>query len=129
MLHILMVDDEPDLDVLIQQRFRRLVKDGQVKLSFARDGQKAMDLLEETKVTDPIGLVITDLNMPQMNGIELLLQAKKDFHNTKIFVISAYSDQESVNNAKNAGADGFLFKPLNFKDLEEIVHAEMQARQ
>ena len=115
MLHILMVDDEPDLDMLIQQRFRREVKAGQFSFSFARNGERALDIL---KSKPDISLVVTDLNMPEMNGIELLIQVKKSFPEKKMIVISAYSDQDSIKTATNAGADGFLFKPLNFQDFE-----------
>lgn len=115
MLHILMVDDEPDLDMLIQQRFRREVKEGQFGFSFARNGESALNVLKENP---DISLVVTDLNMPEMNGIELLIQVKKRFPEKKMIVISAYSDQDSIKTATNAGADGFLFKPLNFQDFE-----------
>jgi len=110
-----MVDDEPDLDMLIQQRFRREVKAGQFSFSFARNGERALDIL---KSKPDISLVVTDLNMPEMNGIELLIQVKKSFPEKKMIVISAYSDQDSIKTATNAGADGFLFKPLNFQDFE-----------
>ncbi len=116
MLHVLMVDDEPDLDMLIQQRFRRETKAGQFKFSFARNGERALDTL---KANPDIALVVTDLNMPEMNGIELLLQVKKAFPDKKMIVISAYSDQDSIKTATHAGADGFLFKPLNFKEFEQ----------
>lgn len=111
-----MVDDEPDLDLMIQQRFRHEVKGGQFQFSFARNGELALKTLE---TNSDIALVVTDLNMPEMNGIELLIQVKKGFPDKKIIVISAYSDQDSIKTATNAGADGFLFKPLNFKEFEQ----------
>ena len=120
MLHILMVDDEPDLDLLIQQRFRRDVQANRLKFTFARNGECALKELEQHP---QIGLIVTDLNMPKMNGIELLLQVKKLYPNKKMLVISAYSDQDSIKTAKNAGADGFLFKPLNFKEFDEKILA------
>ena len=118
MLHILMVDDEPDLDMLIQQRFRRDIKAGRLQFTFARNGERALQQLESHS---EIGLIVTDLNMPEMNGIELLLQVKKLYPSKRMIVISAYSDQESIKTAKNAGADGFLFKPLNFKEFDEKI--------
>ncbi len=124
MLHILMVDDEPDLDMLIQQRFRRAVKAGDIKLSFARNGLLALKSLSEQKKTTPIDLVISDLNMPEMNGLELLLKANFLYPQVKFYIISAYSDQESIQKAKNSGAKGFLVKPLNFKELDEIIDKE-----
>lgn len=118
MLHILMVDDEPDLDLLIQQRFRRDVKEGRLKFTFARNGERALKELEQHP---EIALIVTDLNMPEMNGIELLLQVKKLYSDKKMIVISAYSDQDSIKTAQNAGADGFLFKPLSFKEFQEKI--------
>ena len=118
MLHILMVDDEPDLDMLIQQRFRREVKEGEFRFYFARNGERALEVLNKHP---DISLIVTDLNMPEMNGIELLLQVKKNFPEIKMIVISAYSDQDSIKTATNAGADGFLFKPLNFQDFEHRI--------
>ncbi|HBN22167.1 MAG TPA: hypothetical protein DD412_02890 [Holosporales bacterium] len=118
MLHILMVDDEPDLDMLIQQRFRREIREGQFSFSFSRNGERALEILRENP---DISLIVTDLNMPEMNGIELLIQVKKSFPEKKMIVISAYSDQDSIKTATNAGADGFLFKPLNFQDFEHRI--------
>jgi sigma-B regulation protein RsbU (phosphoserine phosphatase) len=119
MLNILMVDDEPDLDLLIQQRFRQDIKAHRLSFTFARHGTQALTILAGDKAFD---LVVTDLNMPEMNGIELLLQVKKHYPNVKMLVISAYSDQENIRMATNAGADGFLFKPLNFQEFEEKIH-------
>lgn len=119
MLNILMVDDEPDLDILIQQRFRKEIRDQQIAFTFARNGGQAIRLLKDTL----FDMVVTDLNMPEMNGIELILQAKKLYPDIHMFVISAYSDQDNIRLATNAGADGFLFKPLNFKEFEEKINS------
>ena len=121
MLRVLMVDDEPDLDFLIQQRFRKHVKEDKLSLNFARNGIEALKFIETLPSDQIPNIVVTDLNMPEMNGLELLIQLKKKFENLDVFIVSAYSDQESVKTAKAAGAKGFLFKPLNFKDLEAII--------
>lgn len=124
MLHILMVDDEPDLDMLIKQRFRHSVKVGDLKLSFARNGLVALESLAEYQKETPVDLVVSDLNMPEMNGMELLLKGKPLYPEVKFYIISAYSDQESIQKAKSAGADGFLVKPLDFKELDSIIEHE-----
>lgn len=115
MLSILMVDDEPDLDLLIQQRFYKEIKSNQYKFLFARHGEEALRYLEQNP---DVQLVITDLNMPQMNGIQLLLNVKKKAPDKKVIVMSAYSDQENIETAKKAGACDFLVKPLNFQTFE-----------
>lgn len=126
MLRILMVDDEPDLDLLIQQRFRKKVKEGQMSLTFARHGLEAIEHIDHADApSQRPHIVITDLNMPEMNGLELLIHIKKMRPEILVYIVSAYSDQDSVRTAKNAGADGFLFKPLNFSELDEIVDAHL----
>lgn len=110
-----MVDDEPDLDILIQQRFRKEIKDGTYEFFFARNGALALDVIHRHPEID---LVLTDLNMPEMNGLELLLQLKKDSPGIKSLIISAYGDSESRSLAEKAGAEGFITKPIVFSELE-----------
>lgn len=116
MLHVLMVDDEPDLDLLVQQRFRREIADRTYKFSFARNGTQALSAL---KVNPDIKLVVTDLNMPEMNGIELMIQMRSKFPQVKNMVISAYSDQDSIATARRAGAIDFITKPVDFLEFEK----------
>ncbi len=116
MLHVLMVDDEPDLSVLIKQRFRKEINNNEYKFTFTYNGSDALEKLQETKDTD---LVITDLNMPKMNGLELLINIKKYYPDLDVMVMSAYSDPEVIKSAMNAGAVNFIFKPINFKNFNE----------
>jgi adenylate cyclase len=116
MLHVLMVDDEPDLDFLIQQRFRREISNGTYKFSFARNGMQALKTLEHSP---DIELVITDLNMPEMNGIQLMIQLRSHFPHVKNMVISAYSDGDSTATARRAGAIDFITKPIDFLEFEK----------
>jgi adenylate cyclase len=119
MKHVLMVDDEPDLDLLIQQRFRHEIADGTYKFSFARNGSQALQILANHP---DIQIVVTDLNMPEMNGVELLIQLRSRFPQIKNMVISAYSDGESVTTAKRAGATGFINKPIDFGEFERKLN-------
>lgn len=113
-----MVDDEPDLDFLIQQRFRIQISMKQLRFHFARNGSQALEILEK----EPnISLMVTDLNMPQMNGLELLLQTRIKFPKVTNVVISAYGDTKTIQEATAMGATHFLTKPLNFKIFEEIL--------
>jgi adenylate cyclase len=114
-LNILMVDDEPDLDLLIRQRFRKEISQGHYDFTFARNGREALAILQDHP---EIKIVVTDLHMPQMNGIELLIQVRNRFPHTKNLVISAYGDQQNVSMARNAGAIDFLTKPINFIEFE-----------
>jgi CheY-like chemotaxis protein len=119
-----MVDDEPDLDLLVQQRFRREISNGIYKFSFARNGTQALQTLE---VNPDIKLVVTDLNMPEMNGIELMIQLRSHFPHVKNMVISAYSDGDSIATARRAGAIDFITKPVDFGEFEQKLQHIKQA--
>lgn len=116
MLHVLMVDDEPDLDLLVQQRFRHEIGNETYKFSFARNGFQALQTL---KINPDIQLVVTDLNMPEMNGIELMIRLRTHFPAVKNMVISAYGDTDSIATARRAGALDFITKPVDFIEFEQ----------
>jgi DNA-binding NtrC family response regulator len=120
-----MVDDEPDLDLLIKQRFRREISKRTYKFSFARNGAQALRAL---KINPDIKLVVTDLNMPEMNGIELMIQLRSRFPQVKNMVISAYSDHDSITTARRAGAIDFITKPIDFVEFErKLEHIKYSA--
>lgn len=112
---ILMVDDEPDLDILVQQRFRREIQQGFYRFFFARHGRQALTIL---KIHPDVSIVVSDLNMPEMNGLELLLILKKDYPHLKVMMLSAYEDQENCSQAFKNGAYDFITKPIVFSELE-----------
>ena len=130
-LKILFVDDEPDLAPLIRQKFRRHVRDGLLLLEFAGDGVEALEMLD----TDPeIEIVVTDINMPRMDGLTLLGHLKESEHQQKAIVVTAYGDMENIRTAMNKGAFDFLTKPIDLSDLEvtlnnarEVVAKEREA--
>jgi len=117
--HLLIVDDEPDLELLIKQRLRKHINEGKYCLHFAANGLEALN-----KITaDPrINVVITDINMPIMNGLELLkkINEMKDTI-IKVIIISAYSDMSNLRTAMNGGAFDFLTKPIDLADLENTI--------
>ena len=115
---ILVVDDEPDLEALIVQRFRRQIRDGQFSFVFADDGVNALAMLAGSPDID---MVITDINMPRMDGLTLLglLQEREDLMSTVI--ISAYGDMPNIRTAMNRGAFDFITKPIDFADLETTI--------
>ena len=115
---ILFVDDEPKLESLVQQLFRRETQENKFAFTFALNGLEALDKLHADPETD---IVITDINMPEMDGLELLerLKALKPSLNPVLtaIVVSAYSDMKNIRKAMNAGAFDFLIKPLDFQDI------------
>ncbi len=117
-MEILMVDDEPDLDFLIKQRFRTQIKDGTLTFHFARNGIEALKIAASLQ---DLRVVISDLNMPGMGGIELLMQLKKAHPDLTVVMLSAYGDDQSKTTALRAGAHAFITKPVNFKELNAIL--------
>jgi adenylate cyclase len=118
MARILVVDDEPDLELLVVQRFRRQIRDGSFSFAFAQDGVNALAALEE----DPnIDMVVTDINMPRMDGLTLLGRIQEREDNLATVIVSAYGDMANIRTAMNRGAFDFLTKPIDFGDLETTI--------
>ena len=115
---ILVVDDEPDLERLISQRFRRQIRDGSFSFAFAEDGVHALAALDGDPTID---MVLADINMPRMDGLTLLgrLQEREDRMVTVI--VSAYGDMANIRTAMNRGAFDFITKPIDFADLEVTI--------
>ena len=117
-LSILVVDDEPDMEMMMRQMFRSRVRRGQYALSFAGDGVEA---LERIDAGPPVDLIITDINMPRMTGLELLAALRDRGCDAKSIVVSAYGDMANIRGAMNCGAFDFITKPVDFDDLEATV--------
>src|SRR5262245_26929704 len=124
---ILFVDDEADLEALVLQKFRKRIREGTIIFRFARDGNEALQALEQNPNVD---MVVSDINMPRMDGLSLLerLQAVEDKKST--IIVSAYGDMNNIRTAMNRGAFDFLTKPIDFTDLEMTIdktlrHVEM----
>ena len=116
--HILVVDDEPDVEPLIRQRMRRHVRAGKYALHFAGNGAEALEILAEDNRID---MVVTDINMPKMDGLALLSEIPKLDPDTKSIVVSAYGDMSNIRTAMNRGAFDFVTKPLDFNDFEVTI--------
>ena len=115
---ILVVDDEPDLEALIQQKFRHQIRDGSVAFLFARDGVDALAVLKGNAAVD---LVVTDINMPRMDGLLLLQKLQEAEDKISTIIVSAYGDMANIRTAMNRGAFDFLTKPIDFPDLETTI--------
>ena len=115
---ILVVDDEPDLEALIVQRFRRQIREGTVDFLFAHDGVEALASLAENRDVD---MVLTDINMPRMDGLSLLAKIAERDEKLSTVIVSAYGDMANIRTAMNGGAFDFLTKPIDFADLQTTV--------
>ena len=115
---ILVVDDEVDLEPLMLQRMRRHIRAGQYSFVFAHNGIEALERLREEADID---MVISDINMPQMDGLTLLEQIPKVDPNIRSVIISAYGDMKNIRTAMNRGAFDFVTKPLDFDDLQITI--------
>jgi adenylate cyclase len=124
---ILFVDDEPDLQALILQKFRRQIRDGVVSFMFAHDGIEALESLVQHPHVD---MVVSDINMPRMDGLSLLQKLQEAEDKKSTIIVSAYGDMSNIRTAMNRGAFDFLTKPIDFSDLEMTIdktirHVEM----
>ncbi|HZR86641.1 MAG TPA: adenylate/guanylate cyclase domain-containing protein [Bradyrhizobium sp.] len=124
---ILFVDDEPDLEALVLQKFRKRIRDGAVTFMFAHDGLEALQSLEAHPHVD---LVVSDINMPRMDGLSLLAKLQEAEDKKSTIIVSAYGDMSNIRTAMNRGAFDFLTKPIDFADLETTIdktirHVEM----
>ncbi len=111
---ILVVDDEPDLQELVKRKFRREIRRGEFEFEFASDGVEA---LEKIKNNPEIELVLSDINMPRMDGLVLLEHLSEFEDHLKTIIVSAYGDMENIRTAMNRGAFDFVTKPIDFHDL------------
>jgi len=118
MSKILVVDDEPDLETLVIQKFRRQIRDGTVSFVFAHDGIEALSALEEHSDVD---MVVSDINMPRMDGLSLLKKLQEAEEKLSTVIVSAYGDMANIRTAMNRGAFDFLTKPIDFGDLETTI--------
>jgi len=130
---ILVVDDEPDLEALIRQKFRHQIRDGAVNFLFACDGVDALAVL---KANHDVDMLVVDINMPRMDGLTLLQKLQDNEEKISTIIVSAYGDMANIRTAMNRGAFDFLTKPIDFSDFETTItktirHIEVlrQARQ
>jgi DNA-binding NtrC family response regulator len=119
-VRVLVVDDEPDVEELFRQQFRREVRQGLYRLDFALSGEAALNKLEACTGREII-LLVSDINMPGMSGLDLLPKVKARRPELPVFMISAYGDAERVRMAHERGANKFLTKPVDFPQLKRDV--------
>src|SRR5580658_9752616 len=120
---ILIVDDETDLELLLKQRFRRKIRDGGFDFEFAHNGEEA---LEKLLNDESIDVVMSDINMPVMDGLTLLSRLREMDRVLRIVIVSAYGDMRNIRIAMNRGAYDFLTKPIDFEDFEITLQKTIQ---
>lgn len=123
MTKILVADDEVDLELLIKQRFRRQIRENKYQFVFALNGKEALALLQQSPDID---VVLSDINMPEMDGLTLLSQLAEVSPLVKTVIVSAYGDMDNIRTAMNRGAFDFICKPVNFQDLELTIEKTIQ---
>jgi len=116
--HMLVVDDEEALELLFNAFFDKDINEGKITISFTPSAQKCLDFIEEVGRVD---LVLTDINMPGMNGYALLEKLKVSYADMPVYIISAYGTEDYIQKAKELGADEFFVKPFDFSLIKEKI--------
>lgn len=125
MMKIMIVDDETDIEPLFKQRFRREIRDGLIECHFCFSAENALAYLNSAKAAD-IVLILSDINMPGMNGLELLRILKEKYAHLTVFMVTAYDDEEKYKKALEYGADRYLTKPIDFEKLKTEIFDHSQ---
>ena len=119
-MRLMVVDDEQDVKFLFQQKFRKELKAGKLEMHFEFSGETALEYVENLENGDSF-LVLSDINMPGMNGLELLRRIKERFTHIKVYMITAYMDEYNYQTAMEHGADDYLTKPIDFDTLKNKI--------
>lgn len=124
-MKILVVDDEQDIKTLFEQRFRKEIRSGELSFAFASSGEEALTYLNSHE--HEVVLILSDINMPGMSGLELLKKIKHMYviPPPVVMMITAYGDEENYNRSVSLGADDFLTKPLDFNLLKEKLKTKV----
>jgi CheY-like chemotaxis protein len=123
-LLILVVDDEPDVEALFRQQFRRDIRDGRFTMDFAQSGDGALQRIREAAGASLI-LILSDINMPGMSGLELLPKAKAARPDVPVIMITAYGDADTRRKALEGGAEALLTKPIDFAALRSEIDSRV----
>ncbi len=123
-LLILVVDDEPDVETLFRQQFRREIRAGRFAMQFAQSAAEALQRIGDAASTSLI-LILSDINMPGMSGLELLSHAKAARPDVPVIMITAYGDAETKRKALESGAEALLTKPIDFSALRGEIETRL----
>jgi YesN/AraC family two-component response regulator len=117
-MKIMIVDDERDVEILFRQQFRREVRDGLIDLCYAFSGEEALEYLESLNPPD-IVCRLSDINMPGINGLELLKTVKEKYPQIRVSMITAYGDEHNFETAMSTGAEHYFTKPIDFGQIKK----------
>lgn len=118
-MSILVVDDETDMEALFRQKFRKEIKEKLLNFHFVTSGEAALNFLSSQ--TAEIVLILSDINMPGMSGLELLKHIKDQFSKLPVIIVSAYGDDSNYKTAMKYGAEDFVTKPIDFEELKKKI--------
>ncbi len=118
-MSILVVDDEADMEALFRQKFRKEIRAGELDFHFVISGEAALEFLSGQ--TAEIVLILSDINMPGMSGLELLKHIKERFAKLPVIIVSAYGDDSNYKTAMKYGAEDFVTKPIDFEGLKDKI--------
>jgi CheY-like chemotaxis protein len=124
-LLVLVVDDEADVEMLFRQQFRHDLRAGRFTMEFARSGEKALQRIADARDVSII-LILSDINMPGMTGLELLPKAKAARPDVPVIMITAYGDAETKRKALEGGAEALFTKPIDFGALRNEIDVRVQ---
>ena len=125
---ILVVDDEPDVEDLFRQQFRRDIRAGRFTIDFAQSGASALQKISDADAV-PLILILSDINMPGMSGLELLPKAKASRPDVPVIMITAYGDGDTRRRAVEGGAEALLTKPIDFSALRSEIDGRLKPEQ
>ncbi|MEL6602058.1 MAG: response regulator [Cyanobacteria bacterium J06614_10] len=120
-IHILVVDDEPDVELMFRHKFRKEIRANRIAFHFSLCAADALAYLESPTHRAEATLILSDINMPGMNGLELLRVIKERYANLPVMMVTAYGDEASQETAKKYGASGFINKPVDFARLKADI--------
>lgn len=126
-IYILVVDDEPDAELMFRHKFRKEIKSKKVDFQFALSASEALHYLELPAHRTEATLILSDINMPGMNGLELLKVIKQKYTELPVLMVTAYGDEASQQTAKDYGASGFINKPVDFTQLKKDIFSLVES--
>lgn len=122
-MKVMVVDDERDVELLFRQKFRKEIKEGVLQFQFAFSGEEALNYLHNAQQPDVV-LILSDINMPGMSGLDLLKKVKEEFPHIRISMITAYADDINYKSAMENGAEKYFTKPIDFIRLRQELFPE-----
>ena len=119
-VRILMVDDEPDAQELFRQNFRKEIRNSTYAFEYAMSGEEALNVLNGQQPPEVV-MVLSDINMPGMTGLELLVEIRKKWSQVSVLMVTAYGDEATETKVRDLGAESFLTKPIDFEHLKRVL--------